>query len=274
MELTFFQIQKIRDFIYFTSGFTIDDERLRNIYKKKIENFIEHLGYRDFNSFYGDLVLKKDFLLQQKLINEITNNETYFLREKYQFETLVKILLPQIIGKIPQNETINILSAPCSTGEEVFSIAIYLMEEGNVIKKRDFALMGIDIDSNAIEKAKKGIYSQRSLYRMPEKLVDRYFLQNSNSYEIVKELKESVAFRVVNILDNYAMRRLGRFDIVFSRNMLIYFNEQDRKRAIATFYSILKPHGYLFLGHAERIPHSLKLFKQERIGESIVYKKV
>ncbi|MDQ7055899.1 MAG: CheR family methyltransferase [Persephonella sp.] len=165
------------------------------------------------------------------------------------------------------------MSAPCSTGEEVYSIAIYLLEEGNYIKKRDFILVGIDIDSLAIEKAKEGLYSERSLHKVPQNLREKYFIKEGEFYRVRPFLRESVSFEVVNVLDKYRMKRLGMFDVIFSRNMLIYFEERERLEAIANFYSIMKPGGYLFLGHAERIPSHFKLFKPVKLGKSFLYVK-
>ncbi|WP_457638775.1 CheR family methyltransferase [Persephonella sp.] len=267
-NVTFEQLKKVRDILKLRIGMFIDDTKLITIYRRKIIDLMERNGFKDFDRFYSQLVYGDKNLLQQ-LYNTMTINETYFFREKDQFEYLVNKLLPEIEKK--GSKEVSILSAPSSTGEEVYSIAIYLMEKG---VKTDFILLGIDIDSEAVEKAEKGFYTEKSMRGLPSYIKENYFLKVEGGYKVVESLKRSVSFKVVNVLDRYEMRKLGRFDIIFSRNMLIYFEDRMRNEVLATFYSILKPEGYLFLGHAERIPPSLSLFEEIKEGRTIVYKKV
>ncbi|WP_457644529.1 CheR family methyltransferase [Persephonella sp.] len=267
------KLKKLRDFLNLKYGIFIDDKKLESIYMRKIINLMKKFQYSDFSFFYKDIIFNKDQRLIQELINTITVNETYFFREKYQFDTLIQHIIPELDRKLPPEETINILSAPCSSGEEIYSIAIYLLEEGRYIKKRNFMLLGIDIDSNMIKKAKEGIYNLRSLQQVPKFIIQKYFQKEGKFYRVKEFLRKSVNFKVVNILDKHKMKRLGKFDVIFCRNMLIYFDERNRREALSTFYNILKKDGYLFLGHAESIPSEFSLFKQVKIGESYLYKK-
>ncbi len=273
MEIDAFKLKKLRNYLNDEIGIYVEDNKLRNIYERKIIKLLERFDYNDFNKFFKDLILKKNSILKQEFINVFTVNETYFFREKHQFDTLIKYVLPTLDKIRPRNEVISILCAPVSTGEELYSIAILLIEEGNLIKKRDFLLLGIDIDSNVIKKAKEGIYSARSVHKLPPELIKKYFVEEKGNYRIKDFLKKVVNFKVINILDKYAMKKLGVFDVIFSRNMLIYFDEKSKRETLAIFYSILKDEGYLFLGHAERIPSDVKLFESLKIGESFVYKK-
>ncbi len=268
-------LKRLRDFIALKTGIYIDDSKLEKIYAKKIGEFLKQSRYAgDFNAFYSAMVFEKDSKTLQEFINFITVNETYFFRESYQFDTLVEHILPELDGLREPGESINILSAPCSSGEELYSIAIYIMEKSSLIKKRDFSLVGIDIDSSMIEKAKRGVYRHRSVAKIPQDILNRYFKKVSNdSYEIEKNLRESLSFEILNVLDIYSLRRLGSFDVVFSRNMLIYFDDKKRREVISSFYSILKPNGYLLLGHAEKVPDDMSLFERIKLGESIVYRK-
>jgi len=186
----------------------------------------------------------------------------YFFREKYQFEVLVENILPALHKEKPENEHISILSAPCSTGEEVYSIAIYILEEGKIINERDILLLGIDIDS-----------TERSVHKIPKELLQKYFTKTDKNYRVKDFLKQAVNFRVVNVLDKYKMKKLGKFDVIFSRNMLIYFDETKRVEALTNFYNIMNKDGYLFLGHAEKIPPTFNLFRQEKINGVFVYRR-
>ena len=273
MEISDYQLKKLRNYLNNEIGIYVDDSKMQTIYKRKLLKLLKEKDYSDFEEFYKDLVLKKSSFLKQDLINVFMVNETYFFREKYQFDTLVKHILPELHIKRPANEIINILCAPVSSGEELYSIAIMLMEEGELIKKRDFMLLGIDVDSDAIAKARAGIYSARSVHKLPPELIEKYFVKTGNLYKVKDFLKKAVNFKIVNIMDKYQMKKLGMFDVIFSRNMLIYFDEKSKREVLATFYNILKNDGYLFLGHAERVPSDIVLFKSMKIGDSFVYKK-
>ncbi|GAB6074295.1 CheR family methyltransferase [Nautilia lithotrophica] len=273
MQISEHQLKKLRNYLNNEIGIYVEDSKMQSIYKRKVAKLLQEKSYDDFEEFFKDLVLKKSSALKQELINVFMVNETYFFREKYQFDTLINYVLPELDKKRAKNEIINILCAPVSSGEELYSIAIMLLEEGEMIKKRDFMLLGIDIDSDAINKAKEGIYSSRSVHKLPQELIDKYFIKTGNVYKIKDILKKAVNFKIVNIMDKYQMKKLGMFDVIFSRNMLIYFDEKSKREVLATFYSILKDEGYLFLGHAERVPNDITLFKSIKIGESFVYKK-
>jgi len=273
LQISDYQLRKLRNYLNGEIGIFVEDSKMQSIYRRKILKLLKEKGYEDFEDFYKNLVLNKIPLLRQDLINIFMVNETYFFREKYQFDTLINYVLPEIDLLRPKNEVINILCAPVSTGEELYSIAIMLMEEGNLINKRDFMLLGIDIDSDAIEKAKKGIYSERSVHKLPEEIKEKYFVKTGNKYRVKDFLRKAVNFKIANIMDKYQMKKLGMFDVIFSRNMLIYFDEKSKREVIATFYSMLKNDGYLFLGHAERVPEDITLFKSLKLGDSFVYKK-
>jgi len=268
------EYSKFLTFLNIQTGIFIERDKFESLYQKKLEKFIKEKGFNSFKEFYKKLVFSKDDNLLQEVINLFTVNETYFFREKYQFDTLINYVLPYLDEIRPKSESINILCAPVSTGEEIYSITILLLEEGNLIKKRDFLLLGIDIDSKVIQKAKDGIYSKRSVSKLPSELIAKYFDFDGKFYHLKPVVKNAVNFKVVNVLDKYALKRLGMFDVIFSRNMLIYFDEKSKREVIANFYSILKDNGYLFLGHAEQIPENIKLFKRIKIGESFIYEKV
>ncbi len=200
-------------------------------------------------------------------------NETYFYREKHQFESLVDIILPIIHKTKPQNESIRILCAPSSSGEEPYTIALSLLDENTILSQRDIELVGIDIDSKIINKAKAGIYNKRSIQFIPNNLLRKYFTVDGTSYHIDNMIKGAVNFKVVNIMDKRKIRQLGKFDIIFSRNMLIYFDDESRREVGVTFYDLLNPDGYIFLGHADKMSRISSLFKTQKIGKSLIYKK-
>ncbi len=263
---------KLRDFIYKKTGIFMEEKKYP-IIGKKIDKLMRDRGFDDFRSLFHSLRFSKDDKLFQDIISLITVNETYFFREKYQFDSLINYVLPEIHKKRPPSEVIRILCAPSSTGEEPYSIAIELLEEGRIVEERDIEIVGIDIDSNVIEKAKKGYFTKRSVQFVPPMLLRKYFKQEGSLYKIDEFLTEVVDFRVVNVVDTLQFGRLGKFDIIFSRNMLIYFDDASRQKTAMNFYNSLKPGGYVFLGHAESMSRITSVFKTIKVGESIVYKK-
>ncbi len=262
--------KKLADVLYRRTGISLDLKRY-HILKPKIEKIMDKHGYKNFRSFFHDYRFDKNKDLKQDLLNTVTINETYFYREKYQFESLVNDVLYKIDEIRPAGETIRILCSPSSTGEEPYTIALSLLEENRIVNKRDIELVGIDIDSNVIEKAKRGLFSKRSIQYVPPQVLNKYFEKVGTEYQIADFLREAVEFKVVNVMDRYAMQRLGKFDVIFSRNMLIYFDDESRKKVAMTFYGMLKPKGVVFLGHAESMSRIVSVFKTAKSGDSIYY---
>lgn len=264
------EFTKLADVLYRRTGISLDIKRY-NILKPKLEKVMKKHEYRDFRTFFHDYRFDKNKELKQELLNTVTINETYFYREKYQFESLVNDILHKIDRVKPVGESIRILCAPSSTGEEPYSIALSLIDEDEIINKRDVELVGIDIDSNVIQKAKKGVYSKRSVQYIPANLLNEYFTKKGLDYEIADFLKDAVNFQVVNVMDKFAFKKLGKFDVIFSRNMLIYFDDESRKQVAMSFYDMLKPNGVVFLGHAESMSRIASVFTTAKSGGSIYY---
>ena len=257
------EFAKLKEFIYRRTGISIDARKFK-ILKPKIDKLMEEGDYADFRSFFHELRFDKDKTLFQDLINLVTVNETYFFRENYQFETLIHNVLHELDAVRKSSEPIRILCSPSSTGEEPYSIALHLLDEGDLVERRDFEIVGIDIDSNVIEKAKIGSYSKRSVQFLPPHLLNEYFTKEDLQYRIADFLREAIEFKVVNVMNKLELKRLGKFDVIFSRNMLIYFDEKSRKEVALSFYEMLKPKGYLFLGHAESMSRIVSVYKTKK----------
>lgn len=263
---------KLKDFLYRKTGIAIDEKKF-NTLGKKIDTLMQKQGYDNFRAFFHDIRFNKNQDLIQELINTVTVNETYFYRENYQFESLVNYVLPKIAATKPKDKPIRILCAPSSTGEEAYSIALHLLDEGKLVEERDFEIVGIDIDSKVIKKAQEGLYSKRSIQFIPKHLLKEYFTPEGTSYRIAGFLREAIEFKVVNIFDKLQLKRLGKFDVIFSRNMLIYFDDASRKEVAMSFYEMLEPNGYVFLGHAESMSRIVSVFSTVKLGDSILYQK-
>ncbi len=247
--------EKILEYFYEKTGIHFDEKK--EIVAHKLDNFAYSNGFQDPNLFFEKL--KSDNLLWQDFVNLLTVNETYFFRETKQMDIM--------IAEAKKLHSFDVLCAPSSSGEEPYTILIMLSEAG--LLPRLSRLVGVDINSDVIEHARKGIYAKRSLHRATPEVVSRYFLQSDDSqYKISDEIKKHSDFRVLNLFDK-SFSSLGRFDFVFSRNMLIYFDKESRYEAEKVLFEALKPGGILFLGHADIVQNSFGLKKH--VVNGVVY---
>lgn len=266
--------QKMAEFVYRKTGIFLEADKHYEKLAKYIDQRAKAINADSFRKYFYVLRFEdKTGDEFQALVNGITVNETYFYREKEQFEVLVERILPELHAKRPKHLPIRILSAPSSTGEEPYSIILHILEEGRIVEERDIEVVGIDIDSTVIEKAKQGKYSERSVHAIPKPVVVKWFKQRSLGYDLIDDLIGTVDFKVANVFDKAQMRQLGKFDIIFSRNMLIYFDDASRKEVAMTFYDMLNPEGYVLLGHAEYMSRITSVFKAKKIESTLIYQK-
>lgn len=265
---------KIGEFIYRKSGIHLEENKHYDKIAKYIDKRAEELEIDTFRKYFFKLRFEdKEGVEFQELMNAVTVNETYFFREKDQFEVLVNSILPELDRIIPKNRPIRVLSSPCSTGEEPYSMILHMVEEGNLIEHRDIEVVGIDIDSTVIKKAKKANYTERSVHAVPKNILNRWFVKKNLGYQLGEDLIGTVDFKVANIFDKSMMRSLGKFDVIFSRNMLIYFDDASRKEVAMTFYDMLNTGGYVLLGHAEYMSRIVSVFNAKKIEKTLVYQK-
>lgn len=261
---------EMSDLIYKHSGITFTANK-----KYLLENRLSRrLNDLNFNTFKDYLYfLKYDSKGKSELrmmINLVTINETYFLREKAQIEYMVKNLIPGMMksGK----KSFKILSAACSTGEEPYSIAIMLQEAGLFSQAR-FDIIGTDINYNVVETAKKGEYRTVSFRGVPASIQNKYFTKDKFIYYVNQDIKSKVRFFQGNLLDSSIYSKIGKVDFIFCRNVLIYFDVDAKKKVIDNFHRLLNTPGYLFLGHSETLSKISTNFKMNNFGGGIVYNK-
>jgi chemotaxis protein methyltransferase CheR len=265
---------KMTDYIYRKTGIYLELDKHFEKLSKYIESRCKVIGADSFRKYFYTLRFEdKDGAEFQALVNGMTVNETYFYREKEQFEVLVDRILPELHAVKPKGQPLRILSAPSSTGEEPYSMILHILEEGVIVEERDIEVVGIDIDSTVIEKAKLGKYSDRSVHAIPPGVLAKYFKKKPLGYDLIEDLIGSVDFKLSNIFDRGDMRKLGKFDVIFSRNMLIYFDDASRKEVAMTFYDMLNPGGYVLLGHAEYMSRITSVFKAKKIESTLIYQK-
>ncbi|MFC0202831.1 CheR family methyltransferase [Novosphingobium soli] len=211
---------------------------------------------------------------REALINAFTINETYFYREEHQLAALSRDILPRIIRTRQPGDRIRIWSMPCSTGEEAYSIAIWLLENWALVDAYNVEIVGSDIDTSALARAQEGRFAERSLARLPAAIRASYFDDEEDHHKrIIPDLRESVRFTPANVIDPVTVARLGTFDVILCRNLLIYFDDAARLTAVNTLYDCLAPGGYICLGHSEAMGRISDRFELVRLSDAIVYRR-
>jgi chemotaxis protein methyltransferase CheR len=267
------EFEKFRDYFYKRTGIQFAPSK-RYFVDKRIETCIRNGGFTGFAGWFAALRLSDRGDLVQDLINQLTVNETYFLREDYQFDALLSTVLPNVLTARGGLGPVRILSLPCSTGEEPYSIALRLLEEWDRIDDVDVEIHGADIDSDVLARAGHGSYGERSLQRVPVPWRARYFHSvGSGRYQLDESIRNAVTLHRVNVCDTAAMREFRDFDVIFCRNVLIYFDELSSRRAAENLYGAMRPGGYLFLGHSESMSRISPIFTPTRLPEGIVYQR-
>jgi len=267
------EFQKFRDFFYRKTGMFFEDTKRYFVDKRLIERVVA-TNSETFRSYFVMLRFEASGGELQALINLMTVNETYFFREEYQFTCLVRSVLEELIQRKPRHEPIRIWSLPSSSGEEPYSLAIYLLEYWPRADEYDIELIASDIDTGILERARQGRYDQRSITHLPEPILRKYFTPLLNGqYQISEDLRRSVDFTQVNITDLTQMRGYRDFDVVFCRNLLIYFDDTSRRIAAEALFNALRPGGFICLGHSESMSRITALFKIRKFPEAIIYQK-
>ncbi len=260
----------LRDFIHEKSGIYIPDTKkyllenrlLRRLEEKKLKSYEDYL-YLIKYSGNGDEIAG--------LFDVVTTNETYFFREPRQFDVFIGHVVPSIVSAGAKG--IRVWSAACSTGEEPYTIAILFNEhrETRLLRKE---IIGSDISKGVLEAAKRSVYSSYAVRNVPEEYLKKYFRNSGNVYSLDPKIKTMVKFLNINLVDEKQVRTLRNLDVVFCRNVLIYFDDKNKRKAVSLIYDSLKPKGYLFIGMSESLHTVTRAFRPISINKTVVYQKV
>jgi len=245
----------------------------RPVVERRLRERLAALGLSSFSEYYQ--LLRFDERGRSEIdeaVELITINETYFFRESYQFRSYQSEILPMLRVGPQARERLSIWSAGCSTGEEVYTIAMLTRESG-VFDNRSVRIFGSDISRRCVAAARRGVYGASSFRATPPEMRRRYFAEREGGMHVVDELRAMCQFGQLNLLDASRSSVVGRVDVIFCRNVLIYFDEESRRRVIAMFYERLLPGGFLLLGHSESLLNITTLFELVHLREDLVYRK-
>jgi chemotaxis protein methyltransferase CheR len=265
------EIQLLSKYIYSLSGIHIEASKAY-LLETRLGRVLEAENCESYSEFYHKVKADGSKALEKKIVDAITTNETLFFRDANPFELLKHKILPEVLDRQASKSLatpIRIWSAACSTGQEVYSIAIVLKEllgDGRVNVK----LTGTDLSDAAIQQASYGSYNKFEIDRgLPQTSLQRYFRADGANWKIKDELRAMATFRKFNLMHPFSA--LGKFDIIFCRNVAIYFTLEDRMKLFNKIADVLEPDGFLIIGSTESLTGVCPRFVPKRHLKSIFY---
>ena len=253
--------------VYDECGIVLSEQKKDMVYSR-IARRIRTLKLPNFATYLTYLQNNKDAEFVE-FINAITTNLTYFFREPHHFEFLKETIIPEMKANHRADKRVRIWSAGCSTGMEPYSIAMTM--EKAFSSDWDFKILATDLDTNVLSTAKGGIYQGDSVAGIDDKLLKSYFLHDSQGerYKVKESIRKPITFKQLNLLEPWPMK--GEFDVIFCRNVVIYFDLATKNSLFERYAELLRPNGYLILGHSETLSREVSMFKP--LGGTI-YQKV
>ena len=262
----------IRDLIRDYSGIYFDDES-RYLLEKRLSRRVRNHHFSSFRDYFRHLLYDRNRDEElASIIDILTVNETYFFREQSQLETFSEEILTELRDINKDKKRLRIWSAGCSTGEEPYTIAMLVIENGNFCDW-DIEILGSDINQRVLQVARSGIYRKNSFRTTVPYFIDKYFKEEDSLFRISHSVKQHVNFSYLNLLDPFKVKLIGKMDVIFCRNVLIYFDQQSRKKVIEIFHERLMDGGYFLLGHAESLINLSTAFTLRHFKHDMVYQK-
>ncbi len=277
LKITAEELKIIAQYIHDISGIYLDQSK-SYLFETRLSPIAEELGCINYRQLYDKIKRDAGKILERRVIDAISTNETLFFRDNSPFELLRHKILPELIdARTPASPRIKthlkIWSSASSTGQELYSIAMTLRELlGTQIDNFNLKLLGTDISDNAIQQASYGKYNKFEIERgLPKQTLQKHFTLFGDSWKIKDEIRAMVNFRKLNLMLPFT--GLGKFDIIFCRNVAIYFTLQDRKKLFNKLAGSLADDGYLIIGSTESLTGICPLFVPKRHLRAIFYQK-
>lgn len=263
-----------RDTIYNHCGIYFDDES-KYLLEKRLARRLTTLGIASFREYYQYLKYnrKKDQEMMD-IMDILTTNETYFFREAFQLKAFTDEIIPELIRKKTKenSRSIRIWSAGCSTGEEPYTIAMLLNDLPGMHGWK-LEIVGTDISQRVLQHARRGVYGKSAFRSTDQSYVERYFHEQEDGLRISEKIRELVTISHLNLFDSHRMMMLGRMDLIFCRNVIIYFDLAAKKRVVESFHNSLSEGGFLLLGHSESLMNITTQFTLRHFKNDMIYQK-
>ena len=274
VQMTDEEFRLIRDLIYSHCGLYFDNDS-RYLLEKRLGRRLplhQLSGYKDYYHFLK--YNRGNELELSDIMDVLTTNETYFFREAFQLKAFTDEILPELMAEKEKRgeRSLRIWSAGCSTGEEPYTIAMLLLELG-CCKGWRVEIIGTDISHRVLQQARKAVYGKSAFRATDEAYIGRFFQEQDGSFKIADEVKELVTISHLNLFDQNRLALFGKMDVIFCRNVIIYFDQIAKKKVIEVFYRALREGGYLLLGHSESLMNISTAFALKHLRNDMVYQK-
>lgn len=274
VKVTEEEFRQFSKYILDISGIALDKGK-EYLLETRLNPMMARFGCTSFSELLKKAKSDPKRVIENAIIDAISTNETYFFRDKTPFELLQYKIFPDLIDKRSRKSSggkpsLRLWSAASSTGQEIYSIAMILVEMGITPDRYDIKLFGTDISDDAVAKASYGQYNKFEVSRgLDKKRLDRFFDKQGDYYRIKDQIRVMAQFKKLNLMK--PLTGLGRFDIILCRNVMIYFNPVDRKRIYGNIANCLEPDGYLLIGSTESLSNDTDLFASKKYLRSIFY---
>lgn len=244
------------------AGYGIDLAGKQFIVQSRLANYLSDCGFADFSEYLEVVFSDTSGREAANLINRLTTNHTYFMRESEHFDHFEKVFLPQM-EKMVRDHDLRIWSAGCSFGNEPYNLAMCLDDYfGFRQHSWDLKILATDISFNALRSAQRGIYSEQALSDLPEEWRQKYFDPTQHGlYRIKDSLRSNVIFKYHNLMDEISFKK--KFDLIVCRNVMIYFDDKTKSDLCKRFYNATEDGGYFYIGHAESAPADMPYVREQ-----------
>ena len=241
--------QRLVQFIKSKYGITLSEKR--QLVTSRLSSLLSAEGYTSFSDFVTNLLEEQNPQKIEKVLNRLTTNYTFFMRETEHFDFFTRVILPDLVRKHQSRKTMAIWSAGCSSGEEPYNLSMYIKDYlGAQARFWDTRILATDISQKALANAKKGIYELPDT--LPPAWRKKYFTRvEGTRYAVSKEIRDNVIFQTFNLMDPIKFR--VKFDVIFCRNVMIYFDQPTKDALVRRFYDATVPGGYLMISHSENL---------------------
>lgn len=274
LTMTDAQFNSLRKVVYTRSGIHFQDSK-KYVLESRLSRRLEELGFNDFNQYIQFLTMgpyqSDEF---QEMFNRITINETSFFRNEPQLEVFEKQVLSKLLESRQSTKRLRVWSSACSTGEEPYTLAMQIHRSLGVrLPDWHIEILGTDISEKALVTAQAGRYASYSIRSTNPLILKRYFTQVGSFYQLDPTIQSMVRFELLNLKDAFSAKRFGTWDVIFCRNVMIYFDDSMKTHCVQMFYDQLAKDGTLFIGHSESLRNISVPFEPVPIPQAFAYTK-
>jgi chemotaxis protein methyltransferase CheR len=261
-DITEKEFHQIRDYIKRSVGINLGEEKKSLIYSR-LRSTLQEKGFEDFSQYFQYLTSDKTGDALIAFINKVTTNHTFFMREVDHFDYFRDTVLPYIAETFHTQRDLRLWCAGCSSGEESYTLQMIIQDffKKQGTEKWNTEILATDVSSSVLEKATRGVYANEALENMPGHWRKEYFKKYDDTNSVVVDtLKKEITYRKFNLMEEkFPFKRL--FQVIFCRNVMIYFDNDTRAKLVEKFYQFTEPGGYLFIGHSESLNYTGTAYK-------------